>query len=193
LQGSESGLLSQGPSEGTFEQRDYEDADWIGTETVFSDVPIDRFGKGDTGDLSITREGDEFVVDGTMDLSGDQANQANQATDASAQAIMASAELEIAITFPGPVSESNGTVDGTTVTWQPKAGEVVDISARGSAIAGTNWALIAAIAALVALIVVGVALIVVVRRREAAARASVGTTDTDPAETVADDHREQPS
>jgi hypothetical protein len=159
LQNQENGIFSNAPTQGTFEQHDYEDADWIGTEGVFSDVPIDEFGAGDAGDLSITREGDEFVVQGSMDLSTD-----NQ--DASTQSLLDSAELQISITFPGGVSETNGKVDGNTVTWQPTPGEMLDISARGSAVSGTNWALIVAMAALVTLVVVGVVLWIVVRRRE---------------------------
>ncbi|MFL6070753.1 MAG: LppM family (lipo)protein [Actinomycetes bacterium] len=159
LQSQEGGIFSDAPEQGTFEQRDYEDADWIGTESVFSGVPIDEFGSGDTGDLSITRDGDEFVVEGSMDLSSDT-------QDTTTQSLLDSADLQISITFPGGVTETNGHVDGNTVTWQPKAGEVLDISARGSAVSGTNWALISAIAALVALVVIGVVLLIVVRRRE---------------------------
>jgi hypothetical protein len=173
LQNSEAGVLSETPSEGSFEQRDYEDSDWIGTESVFSDVPIDQFGEGDTGDLSITREGDQFVVAGTMDLTGEQ-------PDASTQAILDTAELQIAITFPGAVSESNGSVDGTTVTWEPKPGEVLEISATGSAVAGVNWTLIVAVAALVALVVVGIVLFVAVRRRETARAAADPLPRYDP-------------
>ena len=161
LQGGDVGVMSDAPSEGTFEQRDYQDADWIGTESVFSDVPIDEFGEGDAGDLSITREGDEFVVEGTLDLSGDEV------TDTSAQAILDTAELQIAVTFPGAVSDANGEIDRNTVTWHPSPGDELEVSARGSAVAGTNWMLIVAIAALVGLLVVGIALILVVRRREA--------------------------
>ena len=163
LQGGDVGILSDSPDAGDVEQRDYEDADWIGTESVFSDVPIDEFGQGESGDLTITRDGDEFVVEGTLDMSGEQE------TDASAQAVLDSAELQIAVTFPGAVSEANGQVDGDTVTWVPSPGEVLEISARGSAVAGVNWTFIAAIAALVALLVVGIVLIVVVRRRAPAA------------------------
>ena len=160
LQNQENGIFSDAPTQGTYEQRDYEDADWIGTEGVFRGVPIDEFGAGDSGDLSITREGDEFVVEGSMDLSTTN-------EDANTQALLKSAELQISITFPGHVSETNGTVDGNTVTWEPTPGEVLDLSARGSAVSGTNWVLIAAIAALVGLVLIGVVLLIVVRRREA--------------------------
>src|SRR3954447_2315223 len=103
LQSQEGGIFSDAPEQGTFEQRDYEDADWIGTESVFSGVPIDEFGSGDTGDLSITRDGDEFVVEGSMDLSSDT-------QDTTTQSLLDSADLQISITFPGGVTETNGHV-----------------------------------------------------------------------------------
>ncbi len=182
LQSEEGGIFSDAPAQGTFEQRDYEDADWIGTESVFSGVPIDEFGGGDTGDLSITRDGDEFLVEGSMDLSTDN-------EDTTTKSLLDSADLQISITFPGDVTDTNGQVDGNTVTWQPKAGEVLDISARGSAVSGTNWALIAAIAALVALVVIGIVLLIVVRRREVVADGAPtpvsGTPESDPGQDIA--------
>ena len=159
LQSRADGIFADAPQQGSYEQRDYEDADWIGTESVFSGVPIDQFGSGDTGDLSITRDGDEFVVEGSVDLSTDS-------EDETTQKLLDTADLQIAITFPGDVSEANGQIDGKTVRWRPKAGDVLDISARGSAVSGTNWALIIAIAALVALVVIGIVLLMKVRGRE---------------------------
>jgi hypothetical protein len=178
LQSEESGIFSDAPTQGTYEQRDYEDADWIGTEGVFNDVPIDEFGAGDSGDLSITREGDDFVVNGSMDLSSGN-------DDASTQALLDTADLQISITFPGDVGESNGEVDGNTVTWQPTPGEVLDISARGSAVSGTNWTLIAAIAALAALVVIGVVLLIVLRRRDDDPAAGENPTPPPPPEAPA--------
>ena len=43
------------------------------------------------------------------------------------------AELRIAITFPGEVLETNGQVEGTTVTWEPVFGERNVLSAVASA------------------------------------------------------------
>ncbi len=168
LSGEGQGLLGEDPTTGSVETKDYEDDDWIGNEYVFTDVALDEFSGADTGDLSITREGDEFIVEGTLDLS-----QGTEA-DPSASALLESAEAEISITFPGDVKSSNGTEDGNTVTWTPVPGEVTEISAVGSAESGLPWTLIVAVIALLTLVVVGIVLLVVLRGRESASATAAG-------------------
>ncbi len=168
LSGQGGGLIDDAPSTGTVETRDYEDSDWIGNEYIFSGVALDEFSGADTGDLSITREGETFVVEGTLDLS--------QGTegDAAASALLDSAETEISITFPGAVQSSNGVEDGNTVTWSPKAGEVTEITAVGSAKAGFPWTVVVAVVALLALVVIGVVLLVMLRARQSVTAAVPG-------------------
>ena len=168
LSGEGSGLLGEDPATGSVETQDYEDDDWIGNEYVFTDVALDEFSGDETGDLSITREGDAFVVEGTLDLSQ------GTETDPSASALLESAETEISITFPGDVESSNGVEDGNTVTWTPVPGEVTEISAVGSAEAGLPWTLIAAVFALLTFVVVGIVLLVVLRGRESASAPAAG-------------------
>jgi hypothetical protein len=162
IQSDSEGLFSDAPDAGEFEQKDYEDDEWIGTESEFSGVPIDEFAGAETGDLTITRDGDEFVVEGEMDLTQDS-------EDPSAVALLESSELDVSISFPGDVIEANGDIDGNEVSWEPTPGEVLQISARGSAEAGVPWMTIAAVGALVALVVIGVVLLVVMRGRQTAA------------------------
>jgi hypothetical protein len=157
-----SGLLGDQPTSGSVETKDYSDDDWIGVEYVIEDVPLEEFGGTETGDLSITREGDEFVVAGTMDLSGGVSD------DPAANAMLDEAEIEISITFPGDIVSSNGEEDGNTVTWTPVAGETLDVNAVGKAEGGPPWTLIGAVLAVLALVVVGVVLFLVVRRRQPA-------------------------
>jgi hypothetical protein len=166
IQGQENSLLSEQPETGSIETRDYEDDDWIGTETVFTDVALDEFSGAETGELSITREGDEFVVAGTLDLSGELG------TDPTSGAALSGAEAEISVTFPGEVISSNGEEDGNTVTWEPVLGESLELQARGSAEAGLPWSLIAAVVALVGLVGIGIVLLVVVRGRQQPVAAS---------------------
>lgn len=161
-----SGLVGEQPSAGSVEARDYEDDDWIGVEYVIDDVPLEEFGSGETGDLSITRDGDEFVVSGTMDLTGGVSD------DPAANAMLDEAEIEISITFPGGIVSSNGEEDGNTVTWTPVAGEVLEVDAVGSAEGGLPWGLIGAVLAVLLLVVVGVVLLLVVRGRQPAPAAT---------------------
>jgi hypothetical protein len=168
LSGEGAGLIDNAPATGSVETRDYEDSDWIGNEYVFSGVALDEFSGANSGDLSITREGETFVVEGTLDLSQGTGG------DAAAGALLDSAETEISITFPGAVQSSNGLEDGNTVTWSPKAGEVTEISAVGSAKAGIPWTLIVAVVALLGLVVVGVVLFMMLRARQRAAAPVAG-------------------
>jgi hypothetical protein len=168
LAGEGGNVFGEDPTTGSVETREYEDDDWIGNEYVFTDVALEEFSGAETGDLSITREGDTFVVEGALDLSQ------GTETDPSAGALLESAETELSITFPGDVESSNGVEDGNTVTWEPKPGEVTEISAVGSAESGLPWTLIAAVVALLALVVVGIVLIVVLRGRQSAAVPAAG-------------------
>jgi hypothetical protein len=79
------------------------------------------------------RTGDTYEVDGVMDFSTDDADlQGNPFEDQITQAFD-TADLRIAITFPGEVLETNGKVDGTTVTWEPVFGERNVLTAVASA------------------------------------------------------------
>lgn len=115
-------------------QKPYDDGEYVGSEITFEGETLDSFA-GTTGEeLSIVREGDEFVVSGTMDLS-EEALGAGEGGDMMA-GLMEGFDVQISITFPGKVSEHNGELDGNTVTWTPQYGEATEISARGSAIEG---------------------------------------------------------
>ena len=89
---------------------DYNQDGYIGKVTTFTNQPLDAFSSsGDGSDIAITREGDLFIVDGTWNT--DDAN--TQGVDLATLG----AEFTFSVTFPGGVTESNGTVSGNTVTW----------------------------------------------------------------------------
>ena len=112
----------------------YSEDGFVGQQITFEDVPLGEFTSSDTfsgsglGDeLRIVREGDEFVVTGALDMSGDQF------TDTEIpQQFLDNFEFTISITFPGEVTSSTGEVDGNTVTWQPQVGENNPIEARAA-------------------------------------------------------------
>jgi hypothetical protein len=131
----------------------YKQDGYVGTRITFSDEPIDTF-KGADG--AITREGDTFVFQGT-------------ATDSSETEGLPEGSGAIAtmsITFPGAVTEHNGTLKGNTVTW-----DLLTLTeapyAKGSAIGGGGSSplavIIIAAIALAALAIVG---IVLMKRRK---------------------------
>ncbi len=112
---------------------DYDDGEWSGKQFNFDGVPISEFSDStDAESLQIVRSGDTFEVSGVLDLSQGLSG-ATGATGAAE--FLESAELRVAITFPGEVIEANGEVDGNTVTWVPEFGQRLEIQATGSAIA----------------------------------------------------------
>ncbi|MGN7704620.1 LppM family (lipo)protein [Cellulosimicrobium sp. 22601] len=119
-------------------QEPYAQDGYTGTRITYADQPISQLDTGATDSISVTREGDEYVVSGSMDMTGEEFNPetGDAAGDEMTRQMMDSLDIKVAITFPGEVSESNGTVDGNTVTWTPVVGEVNEMTARGSAVAG---------------------------------------------------------
>ncbi len=147
---------------------EYDDGEFAGQRFSFDGVPIGVFASNedDPDALSITREGDTFEVSGVLDLS----QGATGATGlGGAEQFFESAEIRIAMTFPGEVIESNGAVDGNTVTWEPAFGERIEIQATGSAVEGGSssntilWVVIGL--AVVALAVIVVAVVMMNRRK----------------------------
>ncbi|WP_251152672.1 hypothetical protein [Cellulosimicrobium sp. Marseille-Q4280] len=119
-------------------QEPYAEDGYTGTRMTYTGQPISDMSTGATDELSITREGDEFVVSGSMDMSDEEMGMdgTDPESDEMTRQMMEGFEVSISITFPGEVAETNGEVDGNTVTWTPVIGEVTELSARGSAVAG---------------------------------------------------------
>jgi hypothetical protein len=169
---------------------EYSEDGFVGQQITFEDVPLEEFTSSDTfsgsglGDeLRIVREGDEFVVTGALDMSGDQF------TDTEIpQQFLDNFEFTISITFPGEVISSTGEVDGNTVTWQPQVGENNPIEARASAIPSPSspW-LIVLVVALGALLLGAVAFLLMHRRTQVAAEGPIdeGALPPPPTEQVA--------
>ncbi|WP_297081946.1 LppM family (lipo)protein, partial [uncultured Demequina sp.] len=95
--------------------------DFVGSVTTFDSIALDDISDST---MAFTREGDEFVVSGTPadpseDLGGEE---------------LTGAEATLSVTFPGEVSEHNGSLEGTTVTWD-LLNAPDQLEARGSATA----------------------------------------------------------
>lgn len=143
----------------------YDDGEFIGTTTYFDGEALDMFGSADDESLQIVREGDEFVVTGIMDMSDAGGGEMGMA------GMMEGMDIRIAVTFPGSVADHNGSLDGNTVSWAPQAGERLEMSARGSAVAGGGGSLPLPLligGGVLALLVIGGVLFAVLRNRSAA-------------------------
>ncbi|HJR97410.1 MAG TPA: hypothetical protein VJ979_05840 [Actinomycetota bacterium] len=173
----------------------YEDDRFVGSRVVFEDVALEDMQENSAPDsLSIERVGDTYEVNGEMDLGTEDAQLEGNPFEAQITEAFDTAELRIAITFPGEVLETNGRVDGTTVTWEPVFGERAEFTAVASASgegseggeAGTEAAgssgsssggnaLLYSVLGLVAVAVV-VGVFLMMRRRDGAAAPADGTT-----------------
>ena len=64
------------------------------------------------------------MVNGNLDLSDCSGNgSVGESSLPLPSSLTAGFEVAVSMTFPGEVVEHNGTLEGTTVTWTPKAGE----------------------------------------------------------------------
>jgi hypothetical protein len=129
----------------------FDDGEFAGQQFIFEDVPIAEFnsggfvgGTGGTGisgatnagdTLNIARQGDTFVVTGVLDLSSGLSGATGPFGGTGGAQFFQSADIKIALTFPGAVVEApGGQIDGNTVTYVPKFGERLEINATGSAV-----------------------------------------------------------
>lgn len=126
----------------------FDDGEFAGQQFIFEDLPIEEFNSGGVagasgatgvtgaGDsLQIARQGDTFVVTGLLDLSSGLSGVTGPFGGTGGAQFLESADIKIAITFPGEVLEApGGQIDGNTVTYLPKFGERLEINATGSAV-----------------------------------------------------------
>jgi hypothetical protein len=165
---------------------DYEDDEFAGKQFTFDAVPIEQFSGGTEGELEITRTGDEFHVSGTLDLSSGLSG-ATGPTGFDPSTFLQGAELQIRVTFPGPVSDANGEIEGNTVTWVPEIGGRLELQATASAIesgGGSSTTLLLIIAAVVVVLAIVAAVILSQRRKRpamAVAGAEMGEAGAPPA------------
>ncbi len=115
----------------------YDDGDFVGQKITLDRVPFSQFSSGgESGDLTIVREGDLITLKGFLDL-GDNTTQKTAEEDlggvlgqAFVDSIFSSADLKIRITFPAEVVSTTGSLseDKRTVTWKPKIGQNLDLT-----------------------------------------------------------------
>lgn len=103
---------------------DYAVDGYTGIRVTFADQPLTAFAPTDEH-WGITREGDEFVVTGTISGGGSLPSGAEESDGPDP-------DVTVSITFPGPVSSANGSVSGRTVSWVVTESET-ELQARAAA------------------------------------------------------------
>ena len=178
--------LSDLPAGATTER--YQEDGFIGQQISFNDVPLPEFtgnntlsgtGTGSGDQLNIVRQGDEFHVTGTFDMSGPEFT----GTDVPKQ-FLESFEFKISITFPGEVKSATGAIDGRTVTWEPTFGENTPVEAVASAIpSASSPLLMILLIAAGALILGAIAFMLTHRKSPAPASGPMDDATTMPVDT----------
>jgi len=105
---------------------EFDEDGYVGSRIRLDDVALSAFSGGQPESLRFAREGDSYVFTGVLDFTaqsippedGEEADTAN---------------LTVRVTFPGEVTEHNGEVSGSTVSWSTSLDERLDMSARGAA------------------------------------------------------------
>ncbi|MFG3713947.1 LppM family (lipo)protein [Micromonospora sp. NPDC047730] len=162
------------------EETRYEDAKLFGSQITYRNTPLRDF---NSESVRLVREDDLYRFTLPLDpkkYGGKVAEQNPQ----NQQAFMRLMSFEISVTFPGRVLDTNGTVNGRSVSWkvgsnQEKPTELRAVAeapprpsaspAAGDDGGGFPWLLVAGAAALLLLVAVGVVLLLRRSRRPAPA------------------------
>ncbi len=153
---------------------EYEQDDYVGSRIVFDDVALDAFSGQSEDSLKIVREEDDYIFTGALDFSGESvpSEETGEGDDDN---------LTVSVTFPGEVTEHNGELSGTTVSWSTAVDQRLEMSARGAATpAGPPILLIVGIAVVVLLVIAAVVAVLLFVRSRAKKKAAVAAPETAP-------------
>ena len=104
---------------------EYEQDGYLGSRITFDDVALVAFSGQRPESLKFTREGDQYVFTGVLDFSA-QSIPSDEGEDDDGS------NLAVSVTFPGDVTEHNGDLSGTTVSWSTPIDQRLEMSARGA-------------------------------------------------------------
>ena len=115
--------LANAPEEGVTGQA-YDDGDFVGITLTLTQTPLGRVASSTDGLLEITHDGGEYVLTGDF----------SSLTESSSENA-APWQIDLAVTFPNGVTEHDGELSGSTVTWHLADGSEA-MNARGPAPGG---------------------------------------------------------
>lgn len=148
----------------------FDDGEFVGSSYSFESLPLAQFAPqvGENSAFAIERQGDNLVISGVLDTSTEgEELEANPFADSITAGFAASTSIRVSVTLPGEIIETNGQVEGQTITWIGTFGERVDLQAVAVSPVSTpiNWLLVGGITG-IALGISGVLLTVFVGRKK---------------------------
>ncbi|MDR2374059.1 MAG: hypothetical protein LBD77_08185 [Bifidobacteriaceae bacterium] len=92
------------------------------------------------GELKLRHEGEQFILSGSIDLTGSQFDLPSAYGDSPEVARwVESAEVKLIFVFPGPIESASGAIDANSVTFSCRVGEVTEVSAVAAAEPKATW------------------------------------------------------
>ena len=107
----------------------WEEAEFIGSACVLDGVSLDDINEAEAFDqrLTLLVAGDDVVLSAVVDL--DEVPTDNPD-------LLDTFDVSVRFTFPGRVSDASGSIDGTSVTWEPQPGERTELLATAELMPG---------------------------------------------------------
>jgi hypothetical protein len=149
---------------------EYEEDGYLGSRITFDDVALDAFSGQRPESLKFTRDGDQYLFTGVLDFSAQSIPDDEGDDDGT--------NLTVTVTFPGEVSEHNGELAGTTVSWTTSIDQRLEMSARGAAAPAGPPVLLIVLVVVGILVLAAAVVAVLLFLRSRRAKAAVAAPET---------------
>jgi hypothetical protein len=168
----------------------YSEGGFTGTQIFFESVPIEIFSQDSAEDdfIRIVRDGDNLITSGNFsseeELGQDESNVLGEDF---LEEILSSSDVSVSITYPGKILETNGTVNGNTITWKPTLGAENEISAIVYAPKGLSGWIWWVLASLGAAALIGLISFLIIRSRKISTSAKFTEKEFDSVDAISGD------
>jgi hypothetical protein len=127
-------LAANVPNDAAIKTEQYDKDGFAGIELTLEDVPVASVPDlGPIGSFHFTRDGDQYQFDAVLNLGADATSNISVP-----EGLTSDADLQVAITFPGEVTATNGQRDGRTARWTPALGQSNQLTATALATGGAT-------------------------------------------------------
>lgn len=111
-------------------QEEYDQDGYRGSRLVLAGAPLSALNESES--FTLERDGDAFWFTGKLDF---MPNDEDSAADGEVAPDEESTDILVSVRFPGAVTNHNGEVSGTTVTWNTEWSGNLDMRATANAVA----------------------------------------------------------